>query len=79
MVSSEEIERFFDLCYEGDLEEVAQLLRQDPTLIKCKHEESGDDQFKIKNRNMKMCLKYNRYIGAGAGKMLLVSNLAWMI
>ncbi len=53
MVSSEEIERFFDLCFEGDLEEVAQLLRQDPTLIKCKDEETGDDQFKIRTETQK--------------------------
>ncbi len=50
MVSSEDIERFLDLCYDGEVDEVAELLRQDPTLIKCKDEDSGDDQFKIKNR-----------------------------
>ena len=50
MVSSENIERFLYLCIEGGVDEVAELLRQDPTLIKCKHEESGYDQFKIKNR-----------------------------
>ena len=49
MVSSEEIERFFYFWKQGDFEEVAQLLRQDPTIIKCKHEKTGDDQFRIKN------------------------------
>ncbi len=50
MVSSEDnILRFLMLCYEGNLEEVTELLRQDPTLIKCK-DETGNDQFKVKNR-----------------------------
>ena len=49
MVFSEDIERFLDLCYDGDVDEVAELLRQDPTLIKCKDEETGDE-FKMINR-----------------------------
>ena len=41
MMTSEDKEKFLDLCVEGDLEGVAQLLRQDPTLIKYRDENSG--------------------------------------
>ncbi len=33
MITSEDKDKFLDLCKAGDLEGVAQLLRQDPTLI----------------------------------------------
>ncbi len=52
MVSSEDIDRFLGLCFEGDVDDVAELLRQGPTLIKYKTD-TGDDQFKIKNRKRK--------------------------
>ena len=41
MATSEDKDRFFSLCYEGDVDEVAQLLRQDPSLINFKHQEKG--------------------------------------
>ena len=34
METREDKDKFLDLCKDGDLEGVAQLLRQDPTLIK---------------------------------------------
>ena len=49
--SEEDIEKFLDLCYEGDLDKVAQLLIQDPTLITCKDEEKGEVNKKIKYQN----------------------------
>ena len=41
MATSEDKDKFFSLCYEGDVDKVAQLLRKDPSLIKHKHEEKG--------------------------------------
>ena len=40
--SEEDKEEFMDLCYDGDLDGVTQLLSQDPTLITCKDEETGE-------------------------------------
>ncbi len=40
--SEEDKEKFLSLCYRGDLDGVTQLLSQDPTLIKYKHEETGE-------------------------------------
>ena len=54
MATSEDKDRFFSLCYKGDVDEVAQLLRQDPNLIKYKHRENGKDKnHYLKNRNRK--------------------------
>ena len=68
MVSSEDINRFLELCYEGNLEEVVELLRQDPTLIKCK-DETGNDQFKVMNRirkNGRFVIDINNTFGSFA-------------
>ena len=40
--SKEDKDKFLDLCFDGDLDEVTQLLTQDPTLIKYKHEQTGE-------------------------------------
>ena len=45
MVTSENKERFLNLgrsCLEGKVDAVANLLRDDPNLIKCKVEETGE-------------------------------------
>ena len=39
--SEEDKEKFLDLCLDGDVNGVTQLLSQDPTLIKYKHEKTG--------------------------------------
>ena len=44
---------FLYLCYVGDVDKVAQLLTQDPTLIKYKYEKTGEVNKKIKNQNRK--------------------------
>ena len=40
--SKEDKEKFLDLCRNGDLDGVAQLLSQDPTLITYKREQTGE-------------------------------------
>ena len=45
MGTSEDKERFVNLrrsCFEGKVDAVANLLRDDPNLIKCKDEETGE-------------------------------------
>ena len=39
--SEEDKEKFLDLCLDGDVDGVTQLLSQDPTLIKYKHGKTG--------------------------------------
>ena len=55
--SEEDIEKFLDLCLNGDLDKVAQLLTQDPTLITYKREQTGEVNKKIKIQNRKCHLK----------------------
>ena len=56
--SEEDKEKFLDLCYEGDLDGVNLLLSEDPTLITCKDEETGEVNKKDKepkqDRSFKM-------------------------
>ena len=40
--SKEDKKKFLDLCFKGDVDGVAKLLSQDPTLIKYKDEETGE-------------------------------------
>ena len=40
--SEEDKKKFLLFCYEGNLDGVTQLLRQDPTLIKYKYEQTGE-------------------------------------
>ena len=59
MATSEEDKvKFIILCYDGDLDGVTQLLRQDSTLIKYKNEETGEVNKKDKepkqDRSFKM-------------------------
>ena len=50
--SEEDKDKFLDLCFDGDEDGVAKLLRQDPTLIKYKNEETGEvNKKKIKYQN----------------------------
>ena len=49
--SKEDKDKFLDLCFDGDEDGVAQLLRQDPTLIIYKDEEKGEVNKKMKYQN----------------------------
>ena len=52
--SKEDKNKFLDLCLTGDLDEVTQLLTQDPTLIKYKDEETGEVNKKITKQTEKV-------------------------
>ena len=55
--SKEDKEKFLYLCRNGDLDGVAQLLGQDPTLITYKREQTSKKNKKIKIQNRKCHLK----------------------
>ena len=50
--SKEDKENFLDLCQNGNIDGVTQLLTQDPTLIKYKDEEKGEVNKKNKDDNI---------------------------